>query len=260
MFSYFKFFSPFRFFSHLKHHKGFAFFKSFKFFEHFKPCSGYTRFKGSTFSKHAVFLKHSAFYFLLLGLLLLAHGAMIQTNVVYAEAESISNSVLRLRVLANSNEENDQAAKLKFKTRFCEVLKPYFQNCTDVDEAVHWIQENLPFVQDQADEICKELSIASCSVDFSKSNFPTRTYGNLTFPPGNYRTLLVTLDSGKGQNWWCVLYPSLCFTSESSADFPKESQEKLQHVLSEKDYETIRHGVTFRFKIAEIIGNLLPRQ
>lgn len=253
-------FSYFRFFLHLKHRKDFPFFKSFKFFERFKPCNSDTLFKISTFLEHTISLKRSAFYFLLLGLLLLAHGAMIQTNVVYAEAESISNSVLRLRILANSNEEADQSAKLKFKTRFCEVLKPYFQNCTDADEAIHWIQENLNFVQEQADEICKELSIASCSVDFSKSNFPTRTYGNLTFPPGNYRTLLITLGSGKGQNWWCVLYPSLCFTSESAADFPEESQKKLQHVLSEKDYETIRHGVTFRFKIAEIIGNLLPCQ
>lgn len=196
------------------------------------------------------------FVFLFL-VLLLVHGAMIQANVVYAEADSISDSVLRLRVVANSDSEEDQDLKLAFKSQLCEVLKPYLNDCADADTAVNWIEENLDFVQEQADSICRKLSINSCSVNFTKSNFPIRTYGNLTFPPGNYRTLLVTLGSGQGQNWWCVLYPSLCFTSESTANFPQEAQEKLQNTLSEEDYETISQGITFRFKIAEIVGKLL---
>lgn len=218
-------------------------------------------------------------------LLLMAHAAFIQANTVYAQADSISNSVLRLRVVANSNSEQDQKLKLAFKTRLCEVLKPHLSDCTDIDAAVNWIQNNLPFIQEQANNILTELttdgagilpvsdvsndssqtysttgvsasSPSACTVSLTNSSFPTRTYGALTFPPGNYRTLLVTLGNGKGHNWWCVLYPSLCFTDESTASFSEDARTKLQQTLSKEDYETINQGVTYRFRIAEIVGDL----
>lgn len=207
-------------------------------------------------------------------ILLAAHAAFIQANAVYAQADSISGSVLRLRVIANSDSEEDQKQKLEFKSRLCEVLKPYLENCTDVDEAADWIQNNLDFIREQSLNILNNNSAAhsasnpentcqttasgpaACTVELTGSNFPTRTYGKLTFPPGNYRTLLVTLGNGKGHNWWCVLYPSLCFTDESTASFPREAQNKLQQTLSEEDYETINQGVTYRFRIAEIVGDL----
>lgn len=189
-------------------------------------------------------------------ILLLAHAAFIQANAVYAQADSISDSVLRLRVVANSDSEKDQQLKLAFKSRLCELLKPYLSDCPSVDTAADWIENNLPFIQKQADNILKELSADTCTVKLTRSNFPTRTYGSLTFPPGNYRTLLITLGNGKGHNWWCVLYPSLCFTDESTASFPEEAQSKLQQTLSEEDYETINQGITYRFRIAELVGSL----
>lgn len=189
-------------------------------------------------------------------ILLLSHAAFIQANAVYAQADSISDSVLRLRVVANSDSEKDQQLKLAFKSRLCELLKPYLSDCPSVDAAADWIQSNLPFIQEQADNILKELSADTCTVKLTRSNFPTRTYGSLTFPPGNYRTLLITLGNGKGHNWWCVLYPSLCFTDESTASFPEEAQSKLQQTLSEEDYETINQGITYRFRIAELVGSL----
>lgn len=189
-------------------------------------------------------------------ILLLAHAAFIQANAVYAQADSISDSVLRLRVVANSDSEKDQQLKLAFKSRLCELLKPYLSDCPSVDTAADWIENNLPFIQKQADNILKELSADTCTVKLTRSNFPTRTYGSLTFPPGNYRTLLITLGNGKGHNWWCVLYPSLCFTNESTASFPEEAQSKLQQTLSEEDYETINQGITYRFRIAELVGSL----
>lgn len=196
--------------------------------------------------------------------MLLLHAAFIQTNAVYAQADSISDSVLRLRVIANSNSEEDQTMKLVFKSRLCEALKPYLTGCDNVDTAAGWIQKHLGFIQKQAEQILAGLIPSAgntaqntgCTVQFTESTFPVRTYGSLTFPPGNYRTLLVTLGNGQGHNWWCVLYPSLCFTDETTAAFPEEARTKLQQTLSEKDYETLNQGITFRFRIAEILGNL----
>lgn len=210
---------------------------------------------------NSVSLKTAALFTTFL-LMLLVHAALIQANAVYARADSISDSVLRLRVIANSDSEEDQELKLIFKSRLCEVLEPYLSRCDNIDCSTEWIQKHLAFIQEQSNQILNELaqtgqtSSTGCTVRFTKSSFPTRTYGNLTFPPGNYRTLLVTLGNGQGHNWWCVLYPSLCFTDETTAAFPEEARTKLQQTLSEKDYETINQGITFRFRIAEILGNL----
>lgn len=200
-------------------------------------------------------------------LMLLLHAAFIQTNAVYDQASSISDSVLRLRVIANSDTEKDQTLKLAFKSRLCEALKPYLADCGDVDTAADWIQTHLDFIQEQARQILNELSApvgcspqnTDCTVQFTKSNFPVRTYGTLTFPPGNYRTLLVTLGNGQGHNWWCVLYPSLCFTDETTAAFPEEARTQLQQTLKQQDYETLNQGITFHFRIAEVLGDLVRR-
>lgn len=221
-----------------------------------------------------VSLKTAALFALFL-LMLLAHAALIQANAVYARADSISDSVLRLRVVANSDSKEDQELKLVFKSRLCEVLKPYLSNCENVDIAAEWIQEHLDFIQEQSNRILKELiqskqaanvpaqtqpasaSGSGCTVRFTKSVFPTRTYGNLTFPPGSYRTLLVTLGNSQGHNWWCVLYPSLCFTDETTATFPQETRTKLQQTLTEEDYNTLTQGITLRLRIADLLKNLL---
>lgn len=201
----------------------------------------------------------AVFYIIVLGGLLFLHTMLFQTAAVYADASSISESVLRFRVIANSDSENDQETKLIFKTRFCQEVKPYLSECNSLEECLTWIQEHMNQIQQEADAIAKELSIDSCQVSLTDSFFPTRTYGNLTFPPGEYQTLLIKLGEGKGENWWCVLYPSLCFTDESTAIFPEQAQEQLQEVLPEEEYEVLEEGVSYRFKIAEVMGRLYQK-
>ncbi|MDD7389920.1 MAG: stage II sporulation protein R [Lachnospiraceae bacterium] len=219
-------------------------------------------------------------------LMLLMHAALIQVSSVYARADSISDSVLRLRVIANSDSEEDQELKLAFKSRLCEVLKPYLTEFEDVNSAAEWISQNIDFIQKQADIILEDLQqsripqnktssdespntgsgnssktsccseYSRCTVSFTKNIFPTRTYGTLTFPPGNYRTLLVTLGNGQGHNWWCVLYPTLCFTDETTAVFPEEAQTKLQQTLTEEDYNSLTRKITLQLRLADLLKNL----
>ncbi|MDO5409907.1 MAG: stage II sporulation protein R [Lachnospiraceae bacterium] len=194
---------------------------------------------------------------LLLFCLLLIHASFLQANAVYARSASISDSVLRFRVIANSNSKEDQELKLAFKSRMCSALKPYLDDCADKETALSWIRTHMDFIRTQAEDILLSLTGTSdtrCRISLQTSFFPIRTYGSLTFPPGNYQTLLITLGNGQGKNWWCVLYPSLCFTDESTAGFSKEASERLKQSLSEGDYSSLKEGVTFRFRIAEIIG------
>lgn len=200
---------------------------------------------------------------LILMILLLAvvtlHAMLLQSLPVYAQAESISDSVLRLRVIANSNQKEDQELKLSVKNRLCQSLKPLLDTCTSKEEASARIRENMNWIQQEADSILNELTGSSqteCTVQLTGSLFPIRTYGNLTFPPGSYDTLLVTLGEGKGENWWCVLYPSLCFTDETTASFSEEAEKKLQKSLSEADFSALNEGVTFQLKIAEVFEDL----
>lgn len=187
------------------------------------------------------------------------HAMLLQSLPIYARAESISDSVLRLRVVANSNCKEDQDLKLSVKSRLCQSLKPYLDACTSKEEAVTQIRANMDRIQQETDSILNELigsSQTDCSVQLTGSLFPIRTYGNLTFPPGNYDTLLVTLGEGEGENWWCVLYPSLCFTDETTAAFSEEAEKKLQKSLSEADFNVLNEGVTFKLKIAEVFEDL----
>lgn len=187
------------------------------------------------------------------------HAMLLQSLPVYAQAESISDSVLRLRVVANSNREEDQNLKLSVKTRLCQTLKPYLKSCTSKEEAVEQIQENMDLIRQETGSILNDLTGSSetnYTVRLTGSLFPIRTYGNLTFPPGSYDTLLVTLGEGKGENWWCVLYPSLCFTDETTAAFSEEAEKKLQKSLSEADFNALNEGVTFKLKIAEVLEDL----
>lgn len=208
-----------------------------------------------------VFFKYRSSFILMILLLAVVtlHAMMLQSLPVYAQAESISDSVLRLRVVANSNRTEDQELKLSVKNRLCQSLKPYLDTCTSKEEAVARIQENMDWIQQEADNILHELTGSSqteCTVQLTGSLFPIRTYGNLTFPPGSYDTLLVTLGEGKGENWWCVLYPSLCFTDETTASFSEEAEKKLQKSLSEADFSALNEGVTFQLKIAEVFEDL----
>ena len=200
---------------------------------------------------------------LILMILLLAvvtlHAMLLQSLPVYAQAESISDSVLRLRVIANSNQKEDQELILSVKNRLCQSLKPLLDTCTSKEEASARIRENMNWIQQEAGSILNELTGSSqteCTVQLTGSLFPIRTYGNLTFPPGSYDTLLVTLGEGKGENWWCVLYPSLCFTDETTASFSEEAEKKLQKSLSEADFSALNEGVTFQLKIAEVFEDL----
>lgn len=223
--------------------------------------------------------------------LLFLHIAFLQVNGVYTQADSISDSVLRLRILANSDTMEDQDMKLKLKAEVCAMLQPWLEKCDSKEEAVNWICQHMDWIRHEIGVLLKQLyeteetalspaipaskalvskpslpyihtdtdQLPLYDVQLTSSLFPTRTYGELTFPPGYYDTLLITLGEGKGHNWWCVLYPSLCFLDETCADFPEESKNQLQDTLSEADYEALQEGVTFRFRIVEILGNFYEK-
>jgi len=124
----------------------------------------------------------------------------------------IKNEVIRLHVRANSDTKEDQALKMKVRDRILHATKPLFENSKSIEETRTIIRDNLDNIKSIAEETIKEEGKDyKVNVYFGMENFPTRKYGEYVFPAGEYEALLVTIGEGKGQNWWCVMFPPLCF-------------------------------------------------
>ncbi|MDE7214752.1 MAG: stage II sporulation protein R [Clostridia bacterium] len=121
---------------------------------------------------------------------------------------------LRIHVRANSNEQIDQDVKYKVKDEIVKFITPYAAECTDKQTAMNVIGGVLGEIEKVADGVLKENGFNYTSrASVRAEEFPTRVYGDATLEAGIYDALIVELGSGTGDNWWCVIYPPLCFTA-----------------------------------------------
>lgn len=182
------------------------------------------------------------------------------TFTVKEVSTPLANEVLRLHVLANSDSAEDQALKLKVKAAIVDAMSPVLSETTGKAEACAWASANLDELQTIAGNV-----ISSEGYDYPVTVacetvwFPNKTYGDMTFPCGYYDALRVCIGDAEGANWWCVLYPPLCFVDLTCGVVPDESKEKLQTVLDEDDYNSLFSKdaqVVVKFKIFEWLGEL----
>lgn len=128
------------------------------------------------------------------------------------EKESYKDEIIRFHIRANSDKEEDQGLKLKIRDEILKEMKEKFKDTASLDESREIIKENMGEMKSITESVIRrEGEDYSVEVTLGQDNFPTRKYGNLVFPAGDYETLLITLGEGKGQNWWCVMFPPLCF-------------------------------------------------
>lgn len=184
---------------------------------------------------------------ILTGMILYRQSVLVEAKVEKTQ-EKLAEEVLRFHVLANSDSEEDQRLKMKVKEEILAYLKQKLPNAKSVEEAKKWTgshKEELEQVADQT--IRKEGYSYSVKVELTESYFPQKTYGDVTFPAGEYEALRIKIGKAKGHNWWCVLYPNLCFVDATNAVVPKKSKQKLKTVLDEEEYEMVT--ATSKFKI-----------
>ncbi len=121
---------------------------------------------------------------------------------------------LRIHVRANSNEQVDQSVKYIVKDEVVKFITPYAAQCVDKNTAIELIESILPEIEEVCDRTLKENGFDYTSrAQVRAEQFPTRVYGDLTLEAGLYDALIIELGTGTGDNWWCVIYPPLCFTS-----------------------------------------------
>lgn len=149
----------------------------------------------------------------------------------------IPEEAIRLRILANSNGREDQAIKHHVRDVVNEEIATWVEQLTSIEEARSLIQSRLPEIQRLAEKAVSEMGgDQAVDVEFGKVQFPTKLYGNFLYPAGEYEAILITLGEGEGANWWCVLFPPLCFldfsngvaVSEGFEDEETEGDEKTE--------------------------------
>ena len=139
--------------------------------------------------------------------------------------------IIRLHVIANSNKVGDQALKLKVRDAVLEYMGKQ-DELKDVDETREYLEDNLPRLEKIAEGIiASEGYNYTADVQMGVRYIPQKIYGDITFPAGNYEALNITIGSGRGENWWCVLFPPLCLLeegTESAGSLTPEEIEKLK--------------------------------
>ena len=154
--------------------------------------------------------------------------------------QGIAGEVFRLHVIANSDTEKDQELKLKVKTRIVEYLKEILGEDAGLEETKEAVLTHLTEIEQVAENIIEEQGFDyPVEVVVEKTYFPEKTYGDCTFPAGEYEALKVKIGSAKGQNWWCVLYPSLCFLDDTYGIVTEVKKEDLKEVLTAEEFQEI---------------------
>mgnify|MGYP000786029809 CR=1 FL=1 len=144
------------------------------------------------------------------------------------------------------------------KTRIVEYLKEILGEDAGLEETKEAVLTHLTEIEQEAENLIEEQGFDyPVEVVVEKTYFPEKTYGDCTFPAGEYEALKVKIGSAKGQNWWCVLYPSLCFADALEPSMTEEGEEKLQQVLDEDAYDLLLHPqkLKIRFRLEFFLRN-----
>ena len=196
----------------------------------------------------------------ILSILIILYTTICAFSYVQAVSTDISKSVFRLHVIANSNSDEDQNLKYKIRDNLLNYMNNICKNCTSKEEAINIVSKHQEeFKQVALKTIKNEGYSYDVKIEIGNFEFPTKQYGDISLPAGFYDALKVEIGKAEGRNWWCVMFPSLCFVDISSGIVPEESKENLQNVLSDEEYAIISdnsdYGIKFKFKLLELFGN-----
>lgn len=173
---------------------------------------------------------------------------------VLADRDNLSRELIRLHVVAASDEGEDQAVKLTVRDAVLASIQEDLEAVADVEAARVYLQENLPKIQEIANEVLKQAGVDSGAVvSLCREAFNTRVYDSFSLPAGVYETLRIVIGEGQGHNWWCVTFPGLCFAA-TSQDFEAKAagagfSQELTECLEGKDYEV-------RFFLLDCLGRV----
>lgn len=198
--------------------------------------------------------------FFLIIFLFFAYFIFSAFNYTNAVTKDLSDSIFRLHVIANSDSVEDQNLKYKVRDNALEYMNSITNSANSKKEIISIISSNLNDFKTVAQNTIWENGYDyDVSVEIGNYLFPTKTYGDISFPSGYYDALRIKIGSAQGKNWWCVMFPPLCFIDVSSGIVPDESKEMLESELTTDEYNLISENsdeAKVKFKIVEVLQNL----
>lgn len=192
-------------------------------------------------------LIYAALISLLLSITVTAYSDTIQ--------EDLQSGIVRLHILANSDSDTDQEVKLKVRNAILSEMDEKIKT-----ESKSEITGNLDEIEEIANRVLEENGFQySAKAVYGKFDFPKKEYKNMTLPAGKYYGVRIILGEGAGHNWWCVMYPPLCVTDDSSLTMDQKSQEILKNSLKSETYDIITgtdKEVAVKFKAVELVQEI----
>ena len=197
--------------------------------------------------------------FILVSALLIIYVCISAVSYTHAVTTDIADSVFRLHVIANSDSDEDQNLKYIVRDKVIEYMSSISQNASSKEEVIKIAKANLDKIQAIASQTIRENGYTySVNVEVGNFSFPSKRYGDITLPPGYYDALRIKIGKAEGQNWWCVMFPPLCFVDVTSGVVPDESKEIMKENLSKEEFDLISKNsneVKVKFKIVEVLQN-----
>lgn len=176
-----------------------------------------------------------------------------------ALAARIAPDILRFHVLANSNTSEDQSLKLKVRTMLLNTIYEDLGEKASLEETKDFVHSHQYILERKAERFMKQFGYDyGAQLELTTCYFPTKTYGDMVFPCGTYEAVRVKIGKGKGHNWWCVLYPPLCFVDSSYAVVPETSKKILKQSIEASDYQKLKMEkpkINIRFKLIDVLAN-----
>ena len=183
-----------------------------------------------------------------ISLLIALSAALCLGTWAQARQSELSSKLVRLHVIAASDEEAEQALKLQVRDAVLEYLSPRLAGADDIDQAQAIIRQELESIRQVAQRAAQGRSV---TVALGKECYPTKHYEGFTLPAGKYDSLRITLGQGQGHNWWCIVFPPVCLSASQS--------DTVEQQLGQEDFRLISdgEGYALRFKVLELWGELV---
>lgn len=191
-------------------------------------------------------------------LLLLITG--IQYKNRYCFQRQLADKVLRFHVLAESDSAYDQHMKLMVRDEIGAMLAEQLDGIDSLAACEKKVAALLPQIERTAEETLRKAGCtAAVTASLEQADFPVKRYGDYTFPAGSYEALRVKIGEGEGQNWWCVMYPNMCFADSVYEEVGDQEEEALRRVLSGEEYEAVLAAGDYqvKFKYLTFLNRLL---
>jgi stage II sporulation protein R len=210
-------------------------------------------------------MKKKLNFILILTILIFLYIVLLSFNYSQAISYNLSDSVFRLHIIANSDSSADQELKLKVRDKIIEYMNTLTSSSSDKKDVISMVNNHLDSFKEIALNTIKENGYNyDVNIEIGNFHFPTKSYGDISFPAGNYDALKIEIGDAIGQNWWCVLFPPLCFVNSSTGVVPDDSKNTLKENINSESYEIISEGnnsndntsdIKIKFKIIEFLNN-----